>query len=114
MESDEQRPSRAGRNARGDGPDGHPPRSWPEYDPGYFHKNVGPNPGRNHLTRLVSDRRGLDVQPAFACAKDLLMRPVLIATSNSGKLRDFAGAARTHGIEVQALPNFSELPIAVE
>jgi len=42
------------------------------------------------------------------------MRKVLIATSNAGKLRDFAGAARAHGIEIGGLPNFSSLPTAVE
>ena len=42
------------------------------------------------------------------------MRPVLIATSNPGKLRDFAGAAKAHGIEIAGIPNFSSLPLAVE
>jgi len=42
------------------------------------------------------------------------MRRVLIATSNAGKLRDFAGAARTHGIEIAGIPDFSSLPLAVE
>lgn len=42
------------------------------------------------------------------------MRPVLIATSNPGKVRDFAGAAATHGIEIAGIPNFSSLPLAVE
>lgn len=44
----------------------------------------------------------------------MTMRHILIATSNPGKLRDFAGAAKTHGVEVTALPNFSTLPVAVE
>jgi XTP/dITP diphosphohydrolase len=39
---------------------------------------------------------------------------VLIASSNSGKLRDFSAAAQTHGVEVELLPNFSEFPEAVE
>jgi len=39
---------------------------------------------------------------------------VLIATSNQGKLRDFAGAAAVHGIEVAGLPGFAGLPLAVE
>jgi len=39
---------------------------------------------------------------------------VLIATSNAGKLRDFAGAAARHGVEVAALPDFSSLPAVVE
>lgn len=39
---------------------------------------------------------------------------ILIATSNPGKLRDFAGAARAYGVEVAALPNFASLPTVVE
>jgi XTP/dITP diphosphohydrolase len=42
------------------------------------------------------------------------MRRVLIATSNSGKLRDFAGAAAHYGTEVAPVPNFSSLPPVVE
>lgn len=42
------------------------------------------------------------------------MRRVFIATSNPGKLRDFAGAAAVHGIEIAAIPNFSSLPAVVE
>jgi XTP/dITP diphosphohydrolase len=42
------------------------------------------------------------------------VRKILIATSNPGKLRDFAGAARAHGIEIGGIPNFSSLPVAVE
>ena len=42
------------------------------------------------------------------------MKRVLIATSNSGKLRDFAGAASQYGIEVASVPNFSSLPPVVE
>ncbi len=40
------------------------------------------------------------------------MRPVFIATSSSGKLRDFAAAAGE--IEVQPLPGFASLPAAIE
>jgi len=42
------------------------------------------------------------------------MRRILIATSNPGKLRDFAGAAVAHGIEIAEIPNFSSLPPVVE
>jgi XTP/dITP diphosphohydrolase len=42
------------------------------------------------------------------------MRRVLIATSNHGKLRDFAGAAQVHGIEIAGIPNFASLPTPVE
>jgi len=44
----------------------------------------------------------------------LAMRKVLIATSNPGKFRDFAGAASHHGIEVAPIPNFASLPQAIE
>jgi XTP/dITP diphosphohydrolase len=39
---------------------------------------------------------------------------ILIATSNQGKLRDFAGAATGHGITVDPLPDFANIPEAVE
>jgi len=41
-------------------------------------------------------------------------RRILIATSNAGKLRDFAGAAASHGVSVTGLPNFRSLPAVVE
>jgi XTP/dITP diphosphohydrolase len=43
-----------------------------------------------------------------------MMRRVVIATSNSGKLRDFAGAAVQHGVEIAGIPGFSSLPAVVE
>jgi XTP/dITP diphosphohydrolase len=42
------------------------------------------------------------------------MRRILIATSNPGKIRDFAGAAYVHGIEVAPFPNFASLPPVME
>ena len=42
------------------------------------------------------------------------MHRILIATSNPGKLRDFAGAAAPHGVEVASLPDFASLPTVVE
>jgi XTP/dITP diphosphohydrolase len=42
------------------------------------------------------------------------MRRILIATSNPGKLRDFAGAAVGHGIEIAGVPGFASLPLVVE
>jgi XTP/dITP diphosphohydrolase len=42
------------------------------------------------------------------------MNRILIATSNSGKLRDFAGIASPLGIEIASLPRFSSLPPVVE
>ena len=42
------------------------------------------------------------------------MNHILIATSNAGKLRDFAGAAAPFGIEIATFPNFASLPTVVE
>ncbi|MGA8489561.1 MAG: RdgB/HAM1 family non-canonical purine NTP pyrophosphatase [Terriglobales bacterium] len=42
------------------------------------------------------------------------MNHVLIATSNGGKLRDFAGAAAPFGIEIRPIPNFASLPSVIE
>jgi XTP/dITP diphosphohydrolase len=42
------------------------------------------------------------------------MKTVLIATSNQGKLRDFAAAAAEHGIEIAGVPGFSSLPGVAE
>jgi XTP/dITP diphosphohydrolase len=39
---------------------------------------------------------------------------VLVATSNPGKLYDFAGAAEAHGVEIFPIPNFASLPPVVE
>src|SRR5271169_750756 len=44
----------------------------------------------------------------------MMMRRILIATSNPGKLRDFAGAALRHGVEIAGIPDFSSLPAVVE
>jgi len=41
-------------------------------------------------------------------------RYVLIATSNPGKLRDFAGAAAAFALEVASVPNFNSLPEVAE
>jgi len=42
------------------------------------------------------------------------MKKILIATSNPGKLRDFAGAAAAHDIEITAIPNLAALPVVLE
>ncbi|MGC2475905.1 MAG: non-canonical purine NTP pyrophosphatase, partial [Candidatus Sulfotelmatobacter sp.] len=44
----------------------------------------------------------------------MMTKRILIATSNPGKLRDFAGAAAPHGIEIAGLPNFASVPLVVE
>lgn len=43
-----------------------------------------------------------------------MIERVLIATSNPGKLRDFAGMAAPLGIEIASLANFPSLPAVVE
>jgi XTP/dITP diphosphohydrolase len=43
-----------------------------------------------------------------------MQRRILLATSNAGKLRDFAGAAASYGITIANIPNFSTLPEVVE
>ena len=43
-----------------------------------------------------------------------MTRKILIATSNPGKLRDFAGAALRHAVEIASIPDFSSLPAVVE
>ena len=50
----------------------------------------------------------------MTAALQIHMKRILIATSNPGKLRDFAGAARLHGIEIAGIPDFSALPTVVE
>src|SRR5215472_17372711 len=42
------------------------------------------------------------------------MKQVLVATSNPGKVRDFAGAAFRYNIEIASIPNFASLPTVVE
>jgi XTP/dITP diphosphohydrolase len=42
------------------------------------------------------------------------MKHVLIASSNPGKLRDFAAVASRHGVQVELLPEFSSLPECIE
>jgi XTP/dITP diphosphohydrolase len=46
--------------------------------------------------------------------RHLSVNHILIATSNAGKLRDFAGAAAPLGIEVASIPDFSSLPAVIE
>jgi XTP/dITP diphosphohydrolase len=50
----------------------------------------------------------------WKCHDEMVMRKILIATSNPGKLRDFAGAAVRHGVEIAGIPDFSSLPAVVE
>jgi XTP/dITP diphosphohydrolase len=44
----------------------------------------------------------------------MTLQTVLVATSNAGKLRDFAGAAARFGITIANIPSFSSLPLVVE
>src|SRR2546428_748468 len=40
--------------------------------------------------------------------------PIYVATSSSGKLRDFRGSTSGVGIEVRPLPDFKNIPLAIE
>jgi XTP/dITP diphosphohydrolase len=42
------------------------------------------------------------------------MKRVLVATSNSGKIRDLIGAAATHSVSVEMLPGVTALPAVIE
>jgi XTP/dITP diphosphohydrolase len=42
------------------------------------------------------------------------MNRIFIATSNAGKLRDFAGAAVSLGVEIASVPDFASLPTVIE
>jgi XTP/dITP diphosphohydrolase len=42
------------------------------------------------------------------------MKRIFMATSNPGKLRDFAGAAASFGTEIASIPNLSSLPAVIE
>jgi XTP/dITP diphosphohydrolase len=42
------------------------------------------------------------------------MPTILIATSNAGKLRDFAGVAGPLGVTIRGIPNFQSLPEVIE
>jgi len=44
----------------------------------------------------------------------IAMDPILIATSNPGKLSDFTGAAAAFGVQVAALPGLADLPEVAE
>ena len=50
----------------------------------------------------------------FAAQYNRGMRRLLIATSNAGKLRDFAGAAAAQGVTVEGLPRLATLPEVIE
>jgi XTP/dITP diphosphohydrolase len=58
----------------------------------------------------------MDKVAAADAIKDGSLKPrsVLLATSNAGKLRDFAGAAAGHGISIETITGFSSLPPVVE
>jgi XTP/dITP diphosphohydrolase len=54
------------------------------------------------------------LDPKSLEANVMKIRRILIATSNPGKLRDFAGAAACHHIKIAGIPNFSSLAPVVE
>src|SRR5271165_6897920 len=46
--------------------------------------------------------------------QSMIPHRVLVATSNPGKLRDFAGASAAHGVQIETLPGFASLPGVIE
>jgi XTP/dITP diphosphohydrolase len=62
--------------------------------------------------RLISCKIGGNLSQGDEGKADV--KRVLIATSNPGKLRDFAGAAAALEVEVVAIPGFASLPPVVE
>ena len=75
---------------------------------------------RRTSDRVVGDFISLITMALFVAAwfmtdkGRMTTRTVLVATSNAGKLRDFAGAAAPFGITIANIPHFSSLPEVVE
>jgi XTP/dITP diphosphohydrolase len=46
--------------------------------------------------------------------QEAAMKRVLVATSNSGKIRDLIGAAAAHDISIETVPQFAALPAVAE
>src|ERR1039458_1858406 len=46
--------------------------------------------------------------------QEALMKRVLVATSNPGKIRDLVGAAAAHHVQIELFPGFSSLPEVIE
>ncbi len=65
----------------------------------------------DHAARV---RDGVYLWSSFIFPIGCTMRRIVVATSNPGKLRDFAGAAARLRIEVIGLEGFSSLPLVVE
>lgn len=74
--------------------------------PGRLHRSFGRKMRVLRMTKWFNGQ--------CPCALLFEMQRILIATSNPGKLRDFAGAAAPHGIEIGGIPNFASLPAVVE
>ena len=70
--------------------------------------------GRAFVGAHLTARKFAAVRRLMILQSNSLMRRILIATSNPGKLRDFAGAALRHGVEIAGIPGFSSLPTVVE
>jgi len=62
----------------------------------------------------MPETRGANEWPSQRASNKTSMKRILIATSNPGKLRDFAGAAAARGIGIAPLPNIASLPAVVE
>ncbi len=69
---------------------------------------------RRTLDRWIGDVVSLISLALLVAVWVKTQRRILLATSNAGKLRDFAGAAAPYGITIAHIPNFSSLPQVVE
>jgi XTP/dITP diphosphohydrolase len=75
------------------------------------------NKGTNHssVTSVSSVVKNQKLEPQRIRRKRLAMKfRVFVATSNPGKIRDLAGAAEAHGIEIVPIPDFASLTPVVE
>lgn len=75
---------------------------------------AGPKGCKSHSGLKADSHSRASPCPLWLFLFSASMRRILIATSNPGKLRDFAGAASPQGIEIAGIPNFSSLPPVVE
>src|ERR1039458_8089401 len=54
------------------------------------------------------------LQILVRCMQEALMKRVLVATSNPGKIRDLVGAATAHNVRIEILAGYSSLPGVIE
>src|SRR5208283_1705582 len=62
----------------------------------------------------IYDVRGIAGILDLTWTQEALMKRVLVATSNPGKVRDLIGAAAAYNVSIKTLPNFAALPDVIE